>query len=106
MKKIIVGFIFLSILTGSFFSCTSGKTEKKEKPLAQSIDPATLVGTETKLLLDYLNELGDYVNSRNFPSLIKAESVHKGLDNNQLILDIRTDELFAEGHIKGAVRID
>ncbi len=106
MKNVFIGFILLSIFAVIFYSCDSGKPEKKEKTVVQTIDPATLVGNETKLLLDYLNELGDYVNSRNFPSLIKAKSVHDGLGNNQLVLDIRSSDLFAKGHIKGAVRID
>lgn len=106
MKRIVFGSVLLSILMVSIYSCESGKPEEKEKAVVQTIDPAALVGTETKLLLDYLNELGDYVNSRSFPSLIKAESVFKGLGNDQLILDIRSEELFAEGHIKGAIRID
>jgi rhodanese-related sulfurtransferase len=56
--------------------------------------------------MDYLVELGDYVNSRQFPSLIKAESVHEGLGANQLVLDIRSEDQFARGHIQKAVRID
>jgi rhodanese-related sulfurtransferase len=109
MKNIFIGFTLLGLLMVSLSACESGKTGKTEKtkaPRVQTADPATLVGKETKLLLDYLNELGDYVNSRTFPSLIKAESVHEGLENNQLILDIRPEEQFASGHIKGAVSID
>ena len=42
----------------------------------------------------YLDELGDYVNSRNFPSLIKASVVYQELDKNNLIIDIRKEETF------------
>lgn len=106
MKRILVGSVLLCILIVSIYSCDSEKSKKKEKTVVQTLDPATLVGTETKLLLDYLIELGDYVNSRNFPSLIKAETVYNGLGNDQLVLDIRSEDLFAKGHIKGAKRID
>lgn len=106
MKKIVFGLFLLAAIFVSVVSCDDVKSGQEEESRVKSIDPATLVGSETKLLLDYLNELGDYVNSRNFPSLIKAESVHEGLGKDQLILDIRSQELFAKGHIEGAVRID
>lgn len=106
MKNIFFGYLFLVAFMISFVSCDSAKTTKKEETVIQTTDPVDLVDSETKLLLDYLNELGDYVNSRSFPSLIKAESVHDELGGNQLILDIRPEEQFAKGHIKGAVRIN
>ena len=73
---------------------------------AKPVDPAQLVGKESTLLLNYLNELGDYVNSRNFPSLIKASSVFEEIGKNQLIVDIRSPERFAKGHIKGSVNVE
>ena len=106
MKKFLLGSILFSILTFSIFSCDSDTTDKTKNTVVQTKDPVTLTGPEAKLLMDYLNELGDYVNSRSFPSLIKAESVYEGLDNNQLILDIRSKGQFSEGHIKGAVNTD
>lgn len=106
MKKFLLGTILFGILALSIFSCDSGKPTQTKETVKQTKDPVTLVDAESKLLLDYLNELGDYVNSRNFPSLIKAESVYEGLDNNQLILDIRPKEQFSKGHIKGAVNTD
>jgi rhodanese-related sulfurtransferase len=106
MKHIFLGYFLLGTIAVSFLSCESGKTAKKEEIVVQSVDPATLIGSETQLLLEYLNEMGDYVNSRSFPSLIKAESVHDGLGENQLILDIREEDLFSKGHIQNAVSID
>jgi len=55
------------------------------------------------LLLKDLEENGDYVNSQFFPSLIKASVVFEELGKNNLILDLRSPELFSKGHIKGAV---
>jgi len=104
MKYFLAGIILLGIIALS--SCKTGATSKEEESEEQTVDPSTLVGGETKLLMDYLVELGDYVNSRDFPSMIKAESVHDGLGDNQLIIDIRSKDLFAPGHIKGAVRVD
>jgi rhodanese-related sulfurtransferase len=54
-------------------------------------------------LLKDLKENGDYVNSKVFPSLIKASIVNESLGKNILIVDLRSPNQFAEGHIKGAV---
>ncbi len=106
MKNKFIGFLLFSLLMLTFSACNSNKNAPKKEASVEVIDPATLVGTETKLLLDYLNELGDYVNSRNFPSLIKASSVYEGLGEKQLIVDIRAEEDFSKGHIKGATRVE
>lgn len=99
-------FLIFTVTLLSFYACKSEKQPEQENVETQSIDPALLVGNETKLLLEYLDELGDYVNSRSFPSLIKASSVFEGLGEKQLVIDIRTPELYDAGHIKGAVNID
>lgn len=105
-KNKFIGILLFSFLTLGFIGCNSDKSRSKEKTAPEIIDPATLVGTETKMLLDYLNELGDYVNSRNFPSLIKSTSVYEGLGEKQLIIDIRSKEEFSKGHIEGAIKVD
>jgi len=63
------------------------------------------VNNEARLLLKNLEDIGDYVNSKNFPSLIKASIVHEesGLKNH--IIDLRTSDLFSKGHVKGAVNV-
>ena len=62
--------------------------------------------TEADLLLDYLAKTGDYVNSRQFPSMIKAPTVLENLNKKMLVIDIRTAEIFKKGHIKGAVNVE
>ena len=62
--------------------------------------------TESDLLLDYLAKTGDYVNSRQFPSMIKAPTVLENLNKKMLVIDIRTPEMYKKGHIKGAVNIE
>jgi rhodanese-related sulfurtransferase len=53
-------------------------------------------------LLKYLEEHGnDYINTREAPSLIKAAEVYSNL-NRYLIIDLRTNEEFINGHIQGA----
>ena len=72
--------------------------EDKAKPVE--------VNAEARKLLDYLVESGDYVNGRNFPSLIKASALNDELDGNIRIIDLRSPEAFKKGHIKGAVNVD
>jgi rhodanese-related sulfurtransferase len=82
--------------------CTGKKTEiRQEAPV--SVAPPVALGTETSLLLKDLGENGDYVNSREFPSLIKASLVFDNLGKNMLVIDMRSAAKYAAGHIKGAV---
>lgn len=105
MKK---NFNFLLILLIAVISaCTgkkSGELQTEQAPAAAEVVKTTVtVGNETALLLKELKETGDYVNSQNFPSLIKASIVHENLGKNMLVVDLRTPEQFKKGHIKGAV---
>jgi rhodanese-related sulfurtransferase len=53
-------------------------------------------------LLKYLEEQGnDYINSREAPSLIEAAEVYTNL-THYLIIDVRSNEEFINGHIQGA----
>ena len=95
----------LSILLLIIFSitgCKGKKTEAKQEVVQAVIKPVT-IGNETSLLLKDLKENGDYVNSKVFPSLIKASIVNESLGKNILVVDIRPSKQFSEGHIKGAV---
>ena len=78
------------------------KTENKQEVVSGVIQPV-VPGNETSLLLKDLEENGDYVNSKVFPSLIKASVVYESLGKNLLVIDLRSSKLFSEGHIKGAI---
>ncbi|MBN2635642.1 MAG: rhodanese-like domain-containing protein [Prolixibacteraceae bacterium] len=111
MSKILNNtFHFLSLIFILFiFSCTTGNKNKTTQQsvsdqVAEKVAPIE-INTEAKLLLEYLNDQGDYVNSREFPSMIKASSVHEELDGNIKIIDLRDEESFAEGHIKNAANV-
>jgi rhodanese-related sulfurtransferase len=95
--------VFLFVLI-SFIGCTGNSSENKQDSPAEITSPA-IIGNETLLLLDDLKENGDYINSNNYPSLIKASIVHESLEDNILLIDIRPSNLYSEGHIKGAVNI-
>ncbi|MFY9152309.1 MAG: rhodanese-like domain-containing protein [Prolixibacteraceae bacterium] len=64
------------------------------------------VNAEAQKLLRYLEESGDYVNSKSFPALIKTSAVHDELSGNIKIIDLRDADSFVKGHIKGAVNVE
>jgi rhodanese-related sulfurtransferase len=105
MKKNLSFFIIILLLL--FAGCSGRKTENSEaSPSETSVAPEKKplnIGTETSLLLKDLRESGDYVNSLNFPSLIKASIVNDNIGKNMLVVDLRPVDLFRKGHIKGAV---
>lgn len=92
--------LFIPSSTG----CKSKKPEINQEVVQEEKKPvASTIGNETALLLKDLKENGDYVNSKVFPSLIKASIVNESLGKNILIVDLRTPKQFSEGHIKSAV---
>jgi rhodanese-related sulfurtransferase len=81
----------------------SGNNKNKGQP---AVNPKTVeVNREAGMLFKVLEESGDYVNSRNFPSLIKASIVYKEQGANNHIIDLRQSEQYKKGHIKGAVNV-
>ena len=52
-----------------------------------------------------LREQGDYVNSRQFPSMIKAPTVYEELEGNIHLIDLRKEDFYKKGHIKGAINV-
>jgi rhodanese-related sulfurtransferase len=95
-------FIFILICVFFVIGCRGKKTENKQE-IVQQVSKPVAIGNETSLLLKDLKENGDYVNSKVFPSLIKASIVNESLGRNILIVDLRSVKQYAEGHIKGAV---
>ncbi len=97
------------ILVLFLVSCSGGGNQKKT-PVPASPDQISnnivKVNEESQKLLKYLEETGDYVNGRNFPSLIKSSVVYNELGSNIHMLDLRDPKAFAKGHIKGAVNVE
>jgi rhodanese-related sulfurtransferase len=93
-----VPLLFQLILTG----CKGNNPEKNPETQAKVAEPVS-VGNETTLLLKDLVDNGDYVNSQEFPSLIKASLVFENLEKNMLVVDLRTPAAYRSGHIKGSV---
>ncbi len=105
MKRIFSSLLFLSLVCIFIFtSCKEKKPSSSTNVVSEVAKPKPVtVGNETALLLKDLKENGDYVNSKEYPSLIKASIVKESLGKNILIVDLRPKNQFAEGHIKGAV---
>ncbi len=89
-------------------SCSGGgkqpaqTTAVAEQAVAQPVE----INNEAKQLLSYQAETGDYVNSRQFPSMISAEAAHEALAGKTLVIDMRKSDVYAKGHIKGAVNVE
>ncbi len=92
--------ILIAIALFLAVSCKTGS--EKQAPVAES---QLKVKTEAQLLEEYLVVSGDYVNSRQFPSMIKAETVLESLDSSSHVIDMREPALFAKGRIKGSVNL-
>jgi rhodanese-related sulfurtransferase len=97
--------VFITLIC--VFSIEGCKHKKPEVnpvvSVAKEANKPLQIGNETALLLKDLKENGDYVNSKVFPSLIKASIVNESLGKNMLVLDLRSPNQFTDGHIKGAV---
>jgi len=100
--------IFLSAAIFILAGCSGGQKQpvpvesNVEKEAAKTVE----INNEAKLLLKYLAESGDYVNSREFPSLISAEPAFEALGEKTLVIDMRKPEIYKKGHIKGAVNVE
>lgn len=98
--------IFPLLFLVAVFSCKPAG-EQKQGQAAPAEKPAQISSFEgpAAVLLQQLRDQGDYVNSRLYPSMIKAETVYEELEGNNLIIDIRKEDQFREGHIRGAVNV-
>lgn len=102
MKKISF-YLFALLFSTSLFiaSCNGGGGEPKEDYVDTT--EATAEINEFELLVNYLEENGDFINT-DAPAMIKSSEVNeKG--ENYYIIDLRGATDFANGHIKGAVNV-
>jgi rhodanese-related sulfurtransferase len=59
---------------------------------------------EIEAVTDFLINSGDYINSKQMPSMVSAEDVNDNL-SKYFVIDVRRPEDYAAGHINGAVNI-
>ena len=99
--------LLATVVLAVLLSCSGGK-QSKQPEVETAVQPKTKsieVNQEAQRLITYLEDNGDYVRGRSFPSLIKPSEVYSELDSNIYIIDLRSPESFAKGHIKGAHRV-
>jgi rhodanese-related sulfurtransferase len=97
MKKSLSKFLPLMMVT--IFLTTCGTEEKKDDQQQASVE-------KTMVLLDWLEAGGNYINSAEIPSIIDPEVVYDMRNENILIIDLRSDEDYRNGHIEHAVHLD
>jgi rhodanese-related sulfurtransferase len=102
-KQYYLFFIFAFFCLFSVLGCKGKKQGIKQEVSPVESKAVIPVGNETALLLKDLKDNGDYVNSKAYPSLIKASIVHESIGKNILIVDLRSAKQYSEGHIKSAV---
>ncbi len=96
--------LYLSILIIISFSvlvsCSNDSVSGKKKIIEE---PAKDVN-ESELLIDFINKSGDFINTKKMPTIIKAVDVYDNL-GKYLIIDIRNNDDYMDGHIDGAVNV-
>ena len=87
-----------------FAGCKNSIPEQKNIPTdSTTVADSVSIANDTRLIIQDLAANGDYVNSREFPSLIKASAVMESMNKNILIIDLRQSHMYVQGHIKGSV---
>ena len=101
MKKIK---FYLPILLVSFLfvfgSCSNDSVKNKKELVIET--PKNV--DESAILLDFINESGDFINTKKAPTIISAAAVHDNL-SKYLVIDIRNHGAYVAGHINGAVNV-
>ena len=98
-KNIIILFVFLTTVV--FTSC-----DRYYNPglNIQEVQEDTIKTPEIEALLKYINNSGDYINSKGVPNMVSAEDVYDNLAS-YYVIDIRSHEEYVAGHINGAVNV-
>lgn len=60
---------------------------------------------ETNILLSWINENGNWINSQQVPAIITATQAYESMNDKTLFIDLRDPSQFAAGHIPRAINI-
>lgn len=96
-------FFGLFFLLGFFLiaqSCGNKNGEDQKQDLQAQLPQVD----ETEALYQYVERAADLINSKIVPTMITADEVHENL-GTYLIVDLRSPEAYAQGHIKGAKNV-
>ncbi len=95
MKKISYNICIIVVGISIFEGCLKDDIS----PLIPSISLS-----DNAMLLGYIETNGNYINSKDMPSIMDPDEVYTNLDN-YLIIDVRSEIEYSSGHISGAVNI-
>ena len=98
-KNILI--LFVAIITVFLTSC-----ERYYNPglNVKTLNEDTVNISEIDVLLNFIKNSGDYINSRGVPNMVSAEDINENL-SNYFVIDIRLHEDYVAGHIPGAVNV-
>lgn len=103
IKQIILHLAF-TVFLALVYSCTGGNKLQNTNFLTDGKQQDFGKRQETEILLDYWENQDNRLNG-NFPSVISAEEVYGEMNDKTLVIDMRNQKVFSEGHIPGAVNV-
>lgn len=101
MKKNNFILIVLSIAVFAFASCDRAYNPSEGIKI---VHEDTIAVDEAVVMMNYLTNSGEYINSKKIPGMVSVEDVNSNL-NDYLVIDIRSKELYQEGHIYNAINV-
>jgi rhodanese-related sulfurtransferase len=100
MKKTFLYLLSIFVLT--FTSCEQYYNPGLNVNTVQ--EDTTKSFTEFEILMRFIPNSGDYINSAKVPSMVSAEDINDNL-SKYFIIDLRAKEDYVKGHIAGAVNV-
>lgn len=100
-------FYLLAFLLPTLFIFTScGNPGEQSDATTDSLTVETTSINEFEILVNYLEENGNFINSKSVPAMIKSKEVHENMGNEKyLVIDLRKQGAYNKGHIEGAINV-
>jgi rhodanese-related sulfurtransferase len=96
--------ILILVVTFSFTSCSSEGTYHGNA-VGKTVDfDSILKNKEMQPLAEIYNKHGNFINTKQFPPIVRATDVLKNT-TNWLLVDIRSKDAYEAGHINGAYNV-
>jgi len=102
MKKTHI-YLVAILLSVSIFNLSCGNQQTELKSVEDNL-PAV---NETEVLHNFLKLTGDFINHPSIPTMIAADELFSQINNPKyFVIDMRTKDLYEQGHIEGAVNVE
>jgi len=101
MKTKNIIFLALAFVLFSFTSC-----DRYYNPglNIKTVQEDTVSTSEIQTLIRFINNSGDYINTKGVPNMVSADDVYDNL-SSYYVIDIRSHQEYVDGHINGAVNV-